>query len=304
MTLADCNHVCKFKPIDLLGEGNYTLIERSVCTKCKRGAVVKRAMGRRTDTVEMLLNEFFILELLADVPGLPRPITFGTRSAAFDIFVGRDFLEYLIDIGSPNYDRLSVMYLFENVFKTLADIHSHGIVHGDIKLENILVNHADNSATLIDFGHASVFRIGTREFKIPIKLGTPGYFPPEHRILARTDAQSPSPDKCDSWGLGASLYIAIHACIPTTEENVEEYSKYTDDPFVYADYSTFYRLLGQPPSLMHEGLLRFFKPSDARVLCRVFAMLLEPDWRARSTVSRAHTDFKQLSCFRKKVRAS
>jgi serine/threonine protein kinase len=159
---------------------------------------VKRAIGRRTDLVEMLLNEFFILELLADVPALPRPITFDTRSAAFDMFVGRDFLEYLIDIGSPNYDRLSVMYLFESVFKTLADIHSHGIAHGDIKLENILVNRTNNSATLIDFGHASVFRIGAQEFNVPIKLGTPGYFPPEHRILARKDTKSPRPEKADS----------------------------------------------------------------------------------------------------------
>ena len=56
-------------------------------------------------------------------------------------------------------------------------MHQRGIVHRDIKLDNILIESMENlDIKLADFGFAAYFNAGT---KLDLQLGSPLFMPPE-----------------------------------------------------------------------------------------------------------------------------
>ena len=63
---------------------------------------------------------------------------------------GRTLTAFLAENPSPAMRRR----VFEQLLQAVAYIHRSGIVHNDIKPENILVTRADNDVRLIDFGLA------------------------------------------------------------------------------------------------------------------------------------------------------
>ena len=68
--------------------------------------------------------------------------------------------------------------LISNVLSAISYVHSQGIVHGDIKPENILLKHTKNGliAKLSDFGNAC---FGERSFSTLEEMGSPTYAAPE-----------------------------------------------------------------------------------------------------------------------------
>lgn len=70
-----------------------------------------------------------------------------------------------------------------NLARALAVCHRHGVAHGDVKPENVLVNAADLSVTLIDFAFArrGVIHMAKNKYmvKAVAKAGTPPYLAPE-----------------------------------------------------------------------------------------------------------------------------
>lgn len=54
--------------------------------------------------------------------------------------------------------------------------HSQGVLHKDLKLENVMVS-ADLSVSLVDFGYSEL--IPRPRGKAPRYCGTPCYVPPE-----------------------------------------------------------------------------------------------------------------------------
>lgn len=87
--------------------------------------------------------------------------------------------------------------LLEQVLSALQALHSHGILHRDVKMENVLLN-KDGSAKLTDLGLMKQYRKGFTENGI--LLGTAQYFPPEYIRSGRFDARS------DIYAVGIMLY--------------------------------------------------------------------------------------------------
>jgi serine/threonine protein kinase len=76
-------------------------------------------------------------------------------------------------IGNNNFSLSQRVTALLDIASGLDWIHSRGIIHRDIKLENVIVNQSGN-AKIIDFGFSR--RISDNEIK---KQGTPFYAPPE-----------------------------------------------------------------------------------------------------------------------------
>lgn len=70
---------------------------------------------------------------------------------------GKDFETYFYEFSRAATDemRMNQAYQFAYpLFRALAFLHSHGVVHRDIHLGNILIRNADNTPLFIDFGLA------------------------------------------------------------------------------------------------------------------------------------------------------
>lgn len=98
--------------------------------------------------------------------------------------------------------------LADQVLTALQAAHDAGIVHRDVKPENVLLS-AHDSALLADFGIAAVLSDELRHTDHNITLGTFAYMAPEQRI----DARGVGP-AADQYAAAATFYQAITAASP------------------------------------------------------------------------------------------
>jgi 5'-AMP-activated protein kinase catalytic alpha subunit len=101
-------------------------------------------------------------------------------------------------------------YIFEQLVSALEYLHSKGISHGDVKLENIICSD-DMKAKLIDFGFSSEENIQT-EYR-----GSVNYCAPE--ILSLTPFNG---KEADMWSAGVCLFAMVSGCLPFYEENIKD----------------------------------------------------------------------------------
>jgi serine/threonine protein kinase len=94
----------------------------------------------------------------------------------------------------------------------LKDLHEHGIVHRDIKLENLMLT--SGQVKIIDFGLCDVVREGT--LGIDGMAGSPGYVAPE------VYSGRPYGTKSDVFGVGVVLYALVGGKLPFHSRTVKE----------------------------------------------------------------------------------
>ncbi|AKU98984.1 Serine/threonine protein kinase [Labilithrix luteola] len=96
----------------------------------------------------------------------------------------------------------------DQLLDVLAAAHDKGIVHRDIKPDNLFVTN-EGRLKVLDFGFAQMKRgVRTEQTATGYLLGTPGFMSPEQAVgnNARVDAQT------DIWAVGATLFNLISGC--------------------------------------------------------------------------------------------
>lgn len=122
--------------------------------------------------LESLRKEFTICFGLSH-PGIPRYYSFDGRRV-FEEFVEGDNLRELIDSKDPRLaDNRFLAGLCRSLLQTLDYLHRHGVVHLDVKPENIIVSHIGGVVKLLDYGAA----VCSDDASTP--GFTPGYMAPE-----------------------------------------------------------------------------------------------------------------------------
>lgn len=106
-------------------------------------------------------------------------------------------LDQLLGAGPLAPER--ALELARQVADALAEAHAAGIVHRDIKPQNIMVDRR-GAARLLDFGIAALKGADHDLTRTGALIGTPKYMSPEQLGSSKVDARS------DIWSLGVVLY--------------------------------------------------------------------------------------------------
>ena len=100
-------------------------------------------------------------------------------------------------------------FLFKQIILGLQHIHSHNIVHRDVKLENILID-LNNTIKICDFGIGRV--LSNPDDLLHDQCGTPMYMAPE--ILFSSQEKGYKGFPVDIWSAGIALYIMLSGSLP------------------------------------------------------------------------------------------
>ena len=144
-----------------------------------------------------------------DHPGVMKVLANPDRSRIYIVMEwveGRLLRELLDQESKLPQDRAVAIAL--RVCDALEYIHSHHVVHRDLKPDNIMIDERD-SIKLIDFGLASTAGARRLTFaKFSQLMGTPNYISPEQVKGKRGDARS------DIFALGVILYEMVTGQTP------------------------------------------------------------------------------------------
>ena len=114
-------------------------------------------------------------------------------------------------MDGPLSEDLSKQLIFD-LFSALSYCHQHGVVHRDVKMENILIDYDNESGSifveLIDFGLAALV---TDEEAMKQTVGTSVIMAPELFSDARKTSFS---DKIDCWSLGVVMFELVIGVLP------------------------------------------------------------------------------------------
>lgn len=165
----------------------------------------------------------------------------------------QDDLFYHVDSLMGN-DRVQVL---RDILEGLHHLHSHGIVHGDLKPENVLLD-SNNRATLIDFENSHECQSSR-----PMTIVSPGYISPE---CARHESCGlPS----DIWSFGIIVFVLYYKfnpynprCDLTLEEIEHHLLKHPFKPIVHNSCGNWFPHLIEPAAMDLIGKCLRYSPDS------------------------------------------
>lgn len=155
-----------------------------------------------------------------DHPGIVRVIEAseaeGLHFIAFELVPGRNLREVLESRGHLPADE--ALALVEKLARALHHAHERGVLHRDVKPENIIIT-PSNEPMLVDFGLArETDLVRSRLTESGTFLGTPRYAAPEQALAGAAHCEARS----DVWALGCVLYELLAGNPPFEGETLIE----------------------------------------------------------------------------------
>ena len=215
----------RYQILTFLGEGDITEVYKVKDLVGNRVLAMKIAKHPVTKEIELRINQEFFHLSRFNHPGIVAPFDYGLAQDKRPYFT----MEYIdglpINRFFKGYSDDLLLVLIQ-ILKALDTIHNQGLIHCDLKPQNILIcrisqspisdhnlatNH-DFKIKLLDFGFADSLNLETQTPR-----GTLGYIAPE--IFKGTGADA----RADLYSLGMVIYEVITGRGPSTEKDLRSW---------------------------------------------------------------------------------
>jgi serine/threonine protein kinase len=212
----------RYRVLQVLGAGGFgqTYITEDLHLPGQPKCVLKHLKPASTspDVLEiarkLFQKEAETLQKLGSYEQIPRLLAFFEERQEFylvqEYIVGHTLSHELS--ASQKWSESGVLRLLREVLTILEFVHGQGVIHRDIKPDNIMRRDTDGKLVLIDFGAIKQVRVqqypNNREVTKTIAIGTPGYMPLEQA------GGTPRPSS-DLYALGVICIQALTGLHPT-----------------------------------------------------------------------------------------
>ncbi len=201
--------ILHYKVLEKLGEGGMGVVYKAEDTKLKREVAIK-FLPHKISKNEEERKRFEIEAQAAAALNHPNISTiYSIENSGDEIFIVMEYIEGTelkdeIKKGRLQIDE--VINIAIQVAEGLEAAHKKGIVHRDIKSQNIMIT-KDGLVKIMDFGLAKV--IGeTQITRVDTMLGTAAYISPEQALGNEVDQRT------DIWSFGIVLYEMLTGQLP------------------------------------------------------------------------------------------
>jgi serine/threonine protein kinase/Tfp pilus assembly protein PilF len=218
--------ISHYKILEKLGEGGMGVVYKAQDLKLDRFVALKFLPAHIT-VDEAELARFFVEARSAAVLNHANICTvYGIHEEGKQPFIEMEFVDGKtlgsLDLSSAKMET-SIGYAIQ-IGDAMQEAHSKGIVHRDIKADNIMVN-SKNQVKVMDFGLAKI-KGSLKLTKTSSTVGTLGYMAPEQIQGGEVDARS------DIFAFGAVVFEMVTGHLPFRGEHEAAmmYSIINEDP--------------------------------------------------------------------------
>ena len=210
----------RYRIVRLLGQGGMGAVYRAWDTRLNRPVALKEMTpqsGLDARLLSQLRRQFQQeAQVLATIahPNLVRVTDYfsgdDNEYLVMDFVDGESLADRIQREGAQSEDWVTAWA--EQLLDALAYCHKRGVIHRDVKPQNIIVT-PEGQVVLVDFGLVKLWDPQDPQTRTVMRgAGTPEYAPPEQYDLGmgHTDPRS------DVYGLGATLYHALTGQAPPT----------------------------------------------------------------------------------------
>ncbi|KAK3755861.1 hypothetical protein QZH41_014320 [Actinostola sp. cb2023] len=216
-----------FQVLELLGKGGFACVYRGTCLATQQEVAIKmidkKAM-KSLGMVKRVCNEVEIHSQLKHPAILELYTYFEDENYVYlvlEMCHNGELNRFIKSSGKMSESR--VRHIMQQLVQGVLYLHSHGIIHRDLTLGNLLLT-KNMEVKIADFGLAT--RLSMPNEKHYTMCGTPNYISPE---IATRD---PHGLESDVWSMGCMLYTMLVGCPPFDTNAV----KTTLNKVVLADY--------------------------------------------------------------------
>jgi serine/threonine protein kinase len=246
--------VSHYKILEKLGEGGMGVVYKAEDTRLKRTVALK-FLPHGLESHEPERARFLQEAQAASALNHPNVCTIYDIGAEGDQqFIVMEFVEgkTLREIVPVKKLQDAITYAVQ-IAEALQEAHTHGIVHRDIKAENIMVN-TKNQVKVMDFGLAKL-KGSLKLTKTTSTVGTLAYMAPEQIEGKEIDARS------DIFSFGVVLYEMLTGQLPFRGEHEAAmmYSIVNEEPELLQSH-----LPDAPSELLHTVNRALEKDPDER----------------------------------------